>query len=96
MNAALYAVSLASEPVVAVNTWFNPFGAARKIPLLSVAAQLDGGKLPRAGRFMIALIMARDEAISDRRGLLYPKGIDDICANLNHHNYSINTFTYIA
>ncbi len=55
IKAALYAVSLASEPAIAVKTWSRPFGATRRTLALSMSAQSCWGKLPRAGRLIIAL-----------------------------------------
>ena len=80
MKAALYAVSLASEPAVAVKTWFMPLGATRRIPVSRMEAQSCCGKLPRAGLLIRADAMSGEVAARRRAGLLYPTGMEAICA----------------
>src|SRR2546423_2521614 len=70
MKAALYAVSFASDPAIAVKTWLRPFGATRKMPVSRIEAQLCGGKLPRAGRLISAEAMSGEVAARRSEGLL--------------------------
>ena len=93
MNAALYAVSLASEPAMAVNTWLRPFGATRSMPVSRMETQSWEGKFPRAGRFMSAEIICSEEAALWRWGLLYPTGMEAICAYLSFDQHSSLSLT---
>lgn len=70
MKAALKAVSLASEPAMAVKTLLRPLGATLRMPVLRISAQSCEGKLPRAGRLMMALTMSGVDAAFARAGLL--------------------------
>ncbi len=70
MKAALYAVSLASEPAMAVKTWFRPLGATLRIPVSRMDAQSCCGKLPSAGRLIMALAISGDVAAASKVGLL--------------------------
>ena len=70
MKAALYAVSFASEPAMAVKTWFKPFGATFRTPVSRIDAQSCCGKLPSAGRLMMALAISGDVAAFSSVGLL--------------------------
>ena len=78
MNAALYAVSLASEPAMAVKTLSRPFGATFSTPASNIEAQSCCGKFPRAGLLIIALAISGDVAAARSDGLLYPTGIEAI------------------
>ena len=69
MKAALYATSLASEPAIAVKTWSRPFGATLRTPDRRMSAQSCWGKLPRAGRLIMALAISGDVADASRAGL---------------------------
>ena len=63
---------------MAVKTWSRPLGATLRMPPLRIEAQSCCGKLPRAGRLMIALAISGESAALRRFGLLYPTGIEAI------------------
>ena len=70
MNAALYAVSFASDPAIAVKTWLRPGGETAKIPVLRRWAQVCEGKFPRAGRLIRANTISGELEAVMREGLL--------------------------
>ena len=69
IKAALYATSFASEPAMAVKTWSKPLGATLRTPVLRICAQSCCGKLPRAGRLIMALAISGDVAAASSAGL---------------------------
>lgn len=54
---------------MAVKTWFKPFGATFKMPDLRMDAQSCWGKLPNAGRLIMALAISGDVAAASKAGL---------------------------
>jgi hypothetical protein len=50
------------------------------MPVLRMEAQSWGGKLPSAGRLIRADAICSETAAACRAGLLYPTGMEAICA----------------
>ncbi len=55
---------------MAVKTWFRPLGATLRIPVSRMDAQSCCGKLPSAGRLIMALAISGDVAAASKVGLL--------------------------